>query len=250
MCVQIPPAGSNVFDPWYPSYPLVEGVNSLGLIMNYCYPFLLCSLGPLQGELMALVYYLTNRNKMLAASGRHPRLQKLKSSTSAPQRQPLRMNAAACFCNRSSKCALKPTDSWLLSDHKCCPSCPALGSSLWEVARLTFPAYPSDTVHLHEQHHRKLPGDSQHVAPLLSQKKPSVVAGVTPEWQFRLGDCYLTSVLLWQATFTGCTIHRASWVSHVGQVPLFRYSTRFFQLPGKRNVFGGVNNFDNSSVVC
>lgn len=115
MCVQIPPAGSNVFDPWYPSYPLVEGVNSLGLIMNYCYPFLLCSLGPLRGEPMALVYYLTNRNKMLAASGRHPRLQKLKSSTSAPQRQPLRMNAAACFCNRIWRWTC------LLTDHQNVP---------------------------------------------------------------------------------------------------------------------------------
>lgn len=77
----------------------VEGVNSSSLGTN-CYPFLLHSLGLLWDELMALVYSLTVRNKMLAASSRSPKLYKLKSSISVFQRQPLRMNTAAHFCNR------------------------------------------------------------------------------------------------------------------------------------------------------
>lgn len=114
MCVQIPPVGGNVFDLWQLNYSSVEGVNSLGLI-SYCYPCLRHPLGPLWDERMALVYYLTDRNKMLAASWRCPRLQKLKSSVSLSQRQPLSMNAAAHFCNRMWR--------WIcwLTDHRNVP---------------------------------------------------------------------------------------------------------------------------------
>lgn len=217
MCVQMPPAGSNAFDPWYLNYSLVEGVNNPGLIMSYCYPFLSHSLDPLQDEPMALVDHLTDRNKTFPVSPKYPRLQKLKSSTSAPQRQPLRMNAAVHYCNRiwrwsclltDQKCALNPTDSWPLSDHKFCPSCQALGNIL-----------RSDMIDLPclSTWHSALAwaGDSLHVTSLLGQKEMSLVDGVTPEWQFRLGNCYLCLALT--SNITGCAIQRARWVSHTGQ---------------------------------
>lgn len=224
--------------------------------MNYCYPFLPCSLGPLWAEPMALLYCLTDRNKMLTASWRHPRLLKLKSSTSAPQRQPLRVNAAAHLCNRIWRW------TWLVTGHRNMP---------WNLLIPDF--YLTINAAALAQHWAAA-CEKQHdwLSLLAHLTQCTCMNGTTesfqgisacgtsfkPERKICHGWCDsrvsiqtqgLLSILLWQTILLGVWFKELA-VSHIQVSAFVRHSTHFFQPPGKRNVFEGVNDFDNSSAVC
>lgn len=191
--------------------------------MDCCYPLLPCSLGPLWHEPVALVYYLTFRNRMFSNTS-------LATETEIfhlfPSKTTPGMNSAAHSCNRIWRWTC------LLTDQRNAP---------WNIAApdfyLTINAAPlaqpqeaacekwSDwLIHLTQctcvsGSTESLQGGSLRVAPLLGQKETPVRAGVTPERRLRLRGCYLCPALT--SKITGYTIQRASRVSHVGQCLCF-----------------------------
>lgn len=143
---------------------------------------------------------------------------------------------------RAQKCALNPIDFWPLSDHKCCPSCPAAGNTL-RSSMIDLPRLST--------WHSALPWAYRGFSACDTTSRPE-----------RNVCCALcdsrVAIQTWELLPLSCFDKQYYRVSDPKSllslthrsVPLFKHSTHFFQLPGKRNVFGGVNDFDNSSVVC